>query len=135
VPDNLPALFGDERKIKQILLNLLSNAVKFTPPGGDVTVRVTVDDESVNFAVIDTGIGIALKDIPKALAVFGQVDSSLNRKYEGTGLGLPLSEALARLHGGSLSLNSSPAKGTTVTLALPVERLVADGDSGQRDSA
>jgi PAS domain S-box-containing protein len=135
VPDNLPTLFGDERKIKQILLNLLSNAVKFTPPGGDVTVRVTVDDESVYFAVIDSGIGIAPEDIPKALAVFGQVDSRHNRKYEGTGLGLPLSEALARLHGGSLSLNSDPAKGTTVIFALPVERLVAKGDSDQSASA
>ena len=136
IPDDVPVLLADERKVKQILLNLLSNAVKFTPPGGAVTVRVAIDGQGcLGIGVIDTGIGIALKDIPKAMALFGQVDSSLSRKYEGTGLGLPLSEALARLHGGSLTLNSSPATGTTVTLVLPPERLLGGRAAGGIDEA
>ena len=134
VPDDIPVLFADERKIKQVLLNLLSNAVKFTPAGGVVTVRVRIDDRSgLTIEVIDTGIGITPEDIPKALALFGQVVDSLNREYAGTGLGLPLSDSLARLHGGSLALNSSPATGTTVTLMLPPERLLtASGEEQAR---
>ena len=90
VPDDLPALRIDERKLKQILLNLLSNAVKFTPEGGSVTVKSWFRPESgFVLQVVDTGVGIALEDIPKALTPFGQVDSTLSRKYEGTGLGLP----------------------------------------------
>ncbi len=84
--------------------------------------------------MIDTGIGIALKDIPKALALFGQVDSSLSRKHEGTGLGPPHSDALARLHGGRLALNSSPATGTTVTLVLPPERLLTASGGGEEQA-
>ncbi len=91
VPDALPALRIDERKLKQILLNLLSNAVKFTPDGGSVTVKTWArPDSGFVLQVADTGVGIALGDIPKALTPFGQVDSRLDRKYEGTGLGLPL---------------------------------------------
>ncbi len=74
--------------------------------------------------VIDTGIGIALADIPKALAPFQQVDSELNRKYEGTGLGLPLSRFLIEMHGGSLDLESQVGVGTTVTVRFPAERIV-----------
>jgi signal transduction histidine kinase len=79
--------------------------------------------------VIDTGIGMAAEDIPKALEPFGQVDSKLSRKYEGTGLGLPLSKALVELHGGALEIQSAPGAGTTVTVVLPVERIVRQ-DSG-----
>ena len=132
LPNDIPKLYADERKIKQILLNLLSNAVKFTPSGGSVTVRASVDPLSgYTIEVVDTGIGIALEDIPKALTQFGQIDSSLSRKYEGTGLGLPLSEALAQLHGGRLDLRSSPNVGTTVSLVLPPER-IAGPDSQPR---
>ena len=76
------------------------------------------------FQVIDTGIGIELDDIPKALAPFQQVDSDLNRKYEGTGLGLPLTKALVEQHGGSLDLQSQAGIGTTVTVRFPAERIV-----------
>ena len=75
------------------------------------------------FQVADTGIGIALDDIPKALAPFSQIDSDLNRKYEGTGLGLPLTKALVELHGGSLDLQSAVDVGTTVTVRFPAERV------------
>lgn len=123
---DLPALHADERKLKQILINLLSNAIKFTPTGGMVTIRIWSHSENgYVFQVADTGIGIALDDIPKALAPFSQIDSDLNRRYEGTGLGLPLTKALVELHGGSLDLQSEVGVGTTVTVRFPAERLVS----------
>jgi PAS domain S-box-containing protein len=123
IPANLPRLVADERALKQILINLLSNAVKFTPPGGSVDVSVRLDtDGDVLLSVADTGIGIAEKDIAKALAPFGQVDGDLNRKQAGTGLGLPLVKQLAELHGGSLELHSRLGVGTTVTVRLPQPR-------------
>jgi len=126
VPEELPALFADKRNIKQILTNLLSNAVKFTSSGGGVTIRAWVHaDDGYVFQVADTGIGIALEDIPKALSPFEQIDGSLNRKYEGAGLGLPLTESLVELHGGSLDLQSQVGIGTTVTVRFPAERIVA----------
>ena len=92
---DVPALYADERKLKQILANLLSNAVKFTESGGRVTLGISCSSENGHmFEVSDTGIGMAPEDIPKALSLFGQVDGQLNRKHEGTGLGLPLTKAL-----------------------------------------
>jgi signal transduction histidine kinase len=123
--DGLPALHADKRKLKQILVNLLSNAVKFTPAGGEVTLKAWCKaDAGYVFQVIDTGIGIALEDIPKALSPFGQVDAKLARKYEGTGLGLPLTKSLVEMHGGSLDLQSEVGVGTTVTVRFPKERIV-----------
>jgi signal transduction histidine kinase len=121
---DLPRIRADRRRIRQILLNLLSNSVKFTPAGGDVQVSVFRRGSGIAFAVTDTGIGIAAEDIPRALERFGQVDSSLNRKYEGTGLGLPLSKRLAELHGGTLELESRVDVGTTITVTLPAERVL-----------
>ncbi len=122
---HLPVLRADKRKLKQILLNLLSNAIKFIDTDGSVTLKAwcSVKNGYV-FQVIDTGIGIALEDIPKALAPFQQIDSSLNRRHEGTGLGLPLSKSLAEMHGGSLDLQSQVGVGTTVTVRFPAERVV-----------
>jgi two-component system cell cycle sensor histidine kinase PleC len=123
VPTDLPPLIADSRAIKQILINLLSNAVKFTPAGGEVRVAAARDlNGDFVLKVIDTGIGIAEKDITKAMAAFGQVDGALNRKYAGTGLGLPLVRLLAELHNGSLQLESKPNQGTTVTVRLPQPR-------------
>jgi len=125
LPDRLPRLHADERKLKQVLLNLLSNAIKFTPKGGRVMLRVHADPgEGFVFTVDDTGIGIASEDMPKVLAPFGQVDSALSRKYEGTGLGLPLTKALIELHGGSLDLESTLGAGTTITARFPHSRIV-----------
>ena len=122
--ENLPALCADKRKLKQILVNLLTNAIKFTEAGGKVTLRTWCDGKSgYVFQVIDTGIGIAPEDAPKALLQFGQVDSDLNRAYEGTGLGLPLTKALAEQHGGSLDLQSEVGVGTTVTVSFPAARI------------
>ena len=128
--DNLPKLRADAKKIRQILLNLLTNAIKFTQKGGMVTVTIWARSGSgYVLQVADTGIGISLADIPKALGVFGQVDSSFSRQHEGTGLGLPLTKSLAELHGGSLDLQSQPGVGTTVTIRLPAERLVGSAGS------
>ncbi len=127
VDEDLPRLLADERKMKQALLNLLTNAVKFTEAGGEVTLEIACSRETgFIFRVIDTGIGMAAEDIPKALHQFGQVDSDLNRKYEGTGLGLPLTKALIELHQGSLEVQSTLGEGTTVSLHLPSKRIVND---------
>ncbi len=126
-------LRADSRKLKQILVNLLSNAIKFTPPGGRVTLAAWCRAESgFVFQVVDSGIGIAPKDIPKALSKFGQVDGSLGRPHEGTGLGLPLTKSLVELHGGSLDLQSTVGQGTTVTVRFPASRIVAAADAEDR---
>jgi signal transduction histidine kinase len=120
----LPLLHADHRKLRQIVLNLLSNSVKFTPEGGRIAITVSSDSlRGLTLTVADTGIGIAAEDIPKALAPFGQVDSSLSRKHNGTGLGLPLSKALAEAHGGTLVLTSQLGEGTQVAVTFPASRL------------
>jgi len=125
--DDLPTLRADERKLKQIIVSLLSNAVKFTDPGGTVTVNAWCRPESgYVLQVADTGIGMALEDIPKALAPFGQIDSDLNRRYEGTGIGLPLTKALVEMHSGSIDVQSKLGVGTMVTIRFPAER-IGDG--------
>jgi signal transduction histidine kinase len=124
-PDGLPVLRADERSVKQILLNLLSNALKFTPAEGSVTLRVRMTpSQTINFSVSDSGIGMSSADVEVAFTPFGQVDSDIARKQEGTGLGLPLSRSLARLHGGDLTIQSAPGKGTTATLFFPADRVV-----------
>jgi two-component system, cell cycle sensor histidine kinase PleC len=124
VASTLPALRGDARRVRQILLNLLSNSIKFTGSGGKVLVRAAgSDDGGITVSVADSGIGIAAEDIEKAMMPFGQVDGRLNRKYEGTGLGLPLAKSLTELHDGRLTLKSAVGKGTTVTLDFPPARV------------
>lgn len=126
---NMPPIRADERKLKQIIINLLSNAVKFTPTGGSVTITCSANRETgINITVADTGIGIARCDMVKAMTPFTQVDNAMNRRYEGTGLGLPLADSLTRLHGGHLTLESEPGKGTIVTISLPAHRIVSAGD-------
>jgi two-component system, cell cycle sensor histidine kinase PleC len=111
----------DSKKFKQILLNLLSNAVKFTPPGGEVKVSAWAEmaTDSYVFEVRDSGIGIAPKDIARAMSPFGQVDSTLSRKYDGTGLGLPLTKKFVELMGGEFAIESEVGKGTTIRFSLP----------------
>ncbi|NNE84406.1 MAG: PAS domain-containing sensor histidine kinase [Alphaproteobacteria bacterium] len=119
----LPLLRADETRVRQIVLNLISNAVKFTLAGGTVTVRAWYHiDRGFVLQVADTGIGIAPENIPKALARFEQVESTLDRAYEGTGLGLPLTKSLVEHHGGSLDLHSELGVGTVVTVSLPADR-------------
>ena len=115
----------DERRVKQILLNLLSNAIKFTPEGGKIMVTAETEAESGDLllSVADTGIGMHPEDIPQALNMFGQLDASLSRKYEGAGLGLPLSKTLIELHGGRLHITSAVGEGTQVTVRFPAHRV------------
>jgi PAS domain S-box-containing protein len=125
LPENLPRLRADERKLKQVLLNLMSNAVKFTPENGHVSLTARREpDGGFAFVVSDTGIGIAAEDIPRAFAPFEQVDSRLSRQFEGTGLGLPLSDGFVKLHGGRLDLESEPGRGTRAIVRLPAARVL-----------
>ena len=124
IPADFPMLRGEEKALKQILTNLLTNAVKFTAEGGGVTLSAMIDEQGrMKLCVIDSGIGIAEKDIPVALAPFGQIESALSRKHQGTGLGLPLTKALVELHGGMLYITSELGIGTTVTVLFPKERV------------
>jgi signal transduction histidine kinase/HAMP domain-containing protein len=117
--EKLP-VYGEPAKLRQIVLNLLSNAVKFTEAGGKVTVFARPDERGgVELRIVDTGIGMSPDEIPIALAPFGQVDSRLARRYEGAGLGLPLTKALVELHGGVMAIESERGKGTIVMVALP----------------
>lgn len=117
VPGEPVTISGEPAKLRQMLLNLLSNAIKFTPRDGVVEVKLALDrNNRALLSVSDTGIGMDPKDIPIALAPFGQIDSGLNRIYEGTGLGLPLTRALADLHDAAFDIASQPGEGTIVSL-------------------
>jgi signal transduction histidine kinase len=123
--ETLPALKADETKLQQVLLNLLSNAVKFTPSGGEVRIEAEVSPfEGMALKISDTGIGIASTDLERIFEPFEQVDSELNRKFDGTGLGLHLARAFMELHGGGLTVESSVGRGTTVVVRIPAERLL-----------
>ncbi|MFN4312469.1 MAG: ammonium transporter [Ferrovibrio sp.] len=126
--DGLPDLLADERALRQMLLNLLGNAVKFTPPGGLVSLSVRQEqDGRLAIAVADTGIGMKREDVPRALEPFVQLHDHLNKSYAGTGLGLPMVQALIRLHGGTLTIDSREGDGTIVTLRFPRRRVVQVG--------
>ncbi len=118
---NVEVIEADGLRLKQMLINLLSNAVKFTPEGGSVNLQVVGDEKSkmVNFSVSDTGIGISKEDIPRLFQPFVQLDSGLNRLYEGSGLGLTLVDRMAKLHGGTVSVQSEVGKGSRFTINLP----------------
>jgi signal transduction histidine kinase len=111
---------GDPVRLKQVLLNLLTNAIKFTPPGGDVRIRLSRDaDDRAVLEIADTGIGIDQADIAMALTPFGQIVQQDGAAREGTGLGLPIARALVERHGGTLHIASRPGSGTTVSVVLP----------------
>jgi len=118
VPDRLPAVYADNRRIKQVLINLLSNAHKFTPEGGRVCLVATHDAAGVTVAVTDTGHGMTPEQVRGALKPFVQVKSQYTRDQEGTGLGLPIAKALIEMHGGRFLVSSELEKGTTVAFTL-----------------
>lgn len=125
MPDNLPRLRGDDRRFRQVLLNLLSNAVKFTPTGGQVTLGAEPGQSgSWSIYVTDTGIGMDDTDIPRAFQPFQQLDDSLARRFEGTGLGLPLARMLTEAQGATLTLHSKRGEGTTAVVRIPDDRLL-----------
>ncbi|MFZ4540272.1 MAG: sensor histidine kinase [Rickettsiales bacterium] len=121
IPSHHLVVVTDAKKLKQVLLNLLSNAVKFTPAGGEVRCHAWTDvvTGALNIQVRDTGIGIAPKDISRVMTPFGQVDSALSRKYEGTGLGLPLAKKFVESMGGTFAIESQLKVGTSVTVTIP----------------
>ena len=114
-----PIVVADERRLKQMLVNLLSNAVKFTPSGGQVGLEAWGEGEEFYFSVNDTGIGISPPDLRRIFEPFTQIDSSLARQHEGTGLGLALVRKLAQLHGGRIDVDSEPGRGSRFTIVLP----------------
>ena len=126
LPKELPSVRADARALKQVLLNLLSNAIKFTPPGGRVSAGARFDPSlGIMLFVADTGIGMSAEEVKVAMEPFGQIDSMLAREHPGTGLGLPISAALVKLHGGEIRIDSIPGEGTRLTATLPLERVVA----------
>ena len=130
--DDTTALHCDPTRLQQSLGNLLSNAVRFTPSGGTVQITASYDESGgLTLAIRDNGIGIAEKDLSRIMEPFQQVDSGLNRKYEGVGLGIPLARAIVRLHGGDIDYTSELEKGTTARLKLPVECILPTDSSNQ----
>jgi signal transduction histidine kinase len=136
VPASPPMLRCDAAKLRQVLFNLLSNALKFTPADGRVLLKLDCGaDEGITLVVKDTGVGMSPADIPKALEPFTQLDNRLARRYEGTGLGLPLTRSLVELHGGTLRLESALGEGTTVIVAFPPSRTIVNLPGAQPRTA
>ena len=138
VADDLPVLEADGTRLRQVLLNLLSNAVKFTPEKGEVSILARKLDsqekngeETVEIIVADTGEGMTQQEIARACEPFEQIHDQLNKKHEGTGLGLPISIAIVEMHGGSVHITSEKGKGTRVRVVLPVR----SGHKAQRNGA
>ncbi|QIR41086.1 PAS domain S-box protein [Tolypothrix sp. PCC 7910] len=150
IAENLGNIYVDDRRLRQVLINLLSNAIKFTPEGGSIRLEVSLEEageqrirgaeeveeaEEANsssspsspppphicFSVIDTGIGIRTEDISKLFQPFMQLDSSLNRQYNGTGLGLALVQRIATLHGGTVSVSSTVGEGSCFIVRIPYQ--------------
>lgn len=127
IVDDLPnehvVLLADSKRLKQVILNLLSNAVKFTQENGTVAIRVwkDFDTSSLMIEIKDTGVGMAPQDLARALAPFGQVDNKLSRRYDGTGLGLPLTKKLVELMRGKFDIKSEIGLGTSITLSFPLQ--------------
>ena len=123
IHDDIGVIWVDERRLKQMLVNLLSNAVKFTPENGKLGLEVWGDsaERRITFTVWDNGIGINESDLSRLFRPFVQLDSGLAREVTGTGLGLALVAQMARLHGGSVSVESQPGKGSRFTIILPWE--------------
>ncbi|MBD2188836.1 ATP-binding protein [Pseudanabaena mucicola] len=131
--NNLPDVLVDERRIRQVLINLLNNAVKFTTDGGQITLEVNLTSQEdpllgtrkhLQIAIADTGIGISPENIPKLFQPFIQIDSALNRKYQGTGLGLALVKRIVELHGGTVGLISEVGVGSCFTIVIPCTDVV-----------
>ncbi|HEX3953691.1 MAG TPA: ATP-binding protein [Stellaceae bacterium] len=136
IPADLPLLRADERKTKQVLLNLVTNAVKFTPSGGHVGIVASFDcDTGISLRVTDNGIGIPEGDLTRVLQPFEQVDSSLSRQHQGTGLGLPLVKAIMELHGGNLDLRSEVGVGTEATVTFPPQRATIDPNANAAEAS
>jgi cell cycle sensor histidine kinase DivJ len=122
IPRGIGEIAGDQRAVQQILLNLVSNSIKFTPEGGQVNISAARQGGLVRISVNDTGIGISESDLATLGRPFMQIQNDYTRNYQGTGLGLSLVKGLVELHGGSMSIESAPGLGTTVSVGLPAAR-------------
>jgi signal transduction histidine kinase len=131
LPDTLPLLNGDERLLRQVVINLLTNAIKFSPQGGEVVISIRQDDGLLCLAVCDQGCGIPQTELKRVLEPFEQVEPAFSRRHGGVGLGLPLSNRIVQMHGGTLTIESTVGKGTCVTVRLPAATggLVATSDA------
>jgi PAS domain S-box-containing protein len=124
IPDDLPDLIGDHGKIKQMLLNLLTNAIKFTGTGGHIEVGIKFgSDAGLDLFVSDNGVGMDAGELERARLSFSQLNDAPSREQGGLGLGLAITTAIAKMHGGSLELKSEPGVGTVATLHFPAERI------------
>ncbi|WP_340117321.1 HAMP domain-containing sensor histidine kinase [Pelagibius sp. 7325] len=119
VPNDLPLINVDVKRLKQIIINLVGNAVKFAPRDSQVSVTACTEGEAVVIKVCDQGIGMDPKDLEHALEPFSQIDSGLSRNHEGAGLGLAIVKYFVELHGGTLAFDTAPGRGTTVIVTLP----------------
>lgn len=118
-------IHGDEQRLRRALLNLMSNALKFNEKDGAVRIHMTVsEEEGVQLAITDTGIGISAEDLPRIIEPFEQADHRLARAFEGLGLGIPVARAMVRLHGGDIEFESVLGEGTTARIMLPADSLV-----------
>lgn len=130
IDDNTPHILSEDKLLRQMIINLLSNAIKFTPKGGKISIYTEPFGETgMQIVVEDTGIGMAEADIPMAMEPFAQVDSDLSRKFEGTGLGLPLVNSIMKMHGGLLSLESELDVGTKAKLEFPGSAVVREEET------
>jgi len=118
--EGLPSILADPLRLRQVLINILSNAVKFTQPGGRVTVEAEIEGETLVIRVADDGIGMTAEETERALEPFSQIESPLAKRFQGSGLGLPIARQLVELHDGSLTIESEKHRGTRVTIALPL---------------
>jgi len=121
-PSGWPVLEGDPVKLKQVFVNLIGNAIKFTEPGGHVAISSETDETALRVRIRDTGIGIRAEDIPLVVQPFYRVNSVLDSRHQGAGLGLPFAKSVVELHGGTLAIESEVGHGTTVTISLPLPR-------------
>lgn len=126
-PD-LPPVHADPQRLQQIMLNLVSNAVKFSKPGGEVRVSAKLHAGKIRIEVQDSGIGMRPEEVEQVFVPFYQADGEMNRKYHGSGLGLPIVKHLVERHGGTIALNSAPGEGTTVVVDLPATAPSPDAD-------
>ncbi|MEG3617154.1 PAS domain-containing sensor histidine kinase [Magnetovibrio sp. PR-2] len=127
---SLPRLYADPLRLKQVFINLLCNAVKFTPEDGNISCHAKVTESGdMVVSIVDSGIGMSDKELAKAMDKFGQVDSSLARKHEGTGLGLPLTKGLIELHDGVFEISSEPGQGTQINMRFPAARVLSQDEA------
>lgn len=120
--ENLPKIRADPLKLRQVILNILGNAIKFTQEAGIISVLcIPHEDDYIKIQIRDSGVGIPEDQIHVALEPFRQLETGLDRKFEGTGLGLPIAKALCEAHGGFLELESTVGKGTEVNITLPIK--------------